>query len=133
MPKNIYLGKDNRAAKSSVSRTVSDPIKASSCSTKELMLCKSVSEMVEPLTHTLLATSNLVPGFLRASTFRRVVLPLPEGPIRAVSVPNSTQRECSVGFLGQRTSLGISVYVGENGNGSRAGLPAAFFDLYTAP
>ena len=31
--KGIYLGKDRRAAKSRVSRTVSDPIKASSCST----------------------------------------------------------------------------------------------------
>ena len=97
------------------------------------MLCKSVSEMVEPLTHTLLATSNLVPGFLRASTFSRVVLPLPEGPIRAVSVPNSTQREHNLGFPGQRTGLGISVYIGENGSGSSIALPAAFLDLYAAP
>ena len=66
------------------------------------MLCKSASETVEPLTCTLLATSNLVPGFLRASTFNSVVLPLPEGPIRAVSVPNPIQREC--GLRIQRTS-----------------------------
>ena len=97
------------------------------------MLCKSASETAEPLTCTLLATSNLVPGFLRASTFSSVVLPLPEGPIRAVSVPNPIQRECSLRILGQRTSLGISVYLRENERGSSIALPAAFFDLYATP
>ena len=73
------------------------------------MLCTSVSETVEPLTLTLPVTSNLVPGFRWASTLSRVVLPLPEGPIRAVSVPDAIQRLSRLQIADDCTSLGISV------------------------
>ena len=86
-----FLGSElvlaRREAKCSVSRTVRAPIKASSCSTKRLISRKAARDGLLPLTRT--APSTLcAPVGREASTLRRVVLPQPEGPMRAHISPS---------------------------------------------
>src|SRR3569833_1587639 len=81
-----YLVLASREAKFSVSRTVKAPISASSCSTKHVISRQSASVGVTPLTSTGDATF-WAPVGRDASTVSSVVLPQPEGPMRAQISP----------------------------------------------
>ncbi len=75
-----------RDEKLRVSRTVSDPMSASSCSTKQLICRKAALDGLDPLTKTVPSTFWLAIG-RDASVVRRVVLPHPDGPMNAQISP----------------------------------------------
>lgn len=80
-------GFDRRAAKFIVSLTVKDPIKASSCSTYELIFLNSLRDRLRPLTEAKPVAS--APELSRlARKFKRVVFPEPLGPIKAHISPD---------------------------------------------
>lgn len=78
---------ERREVKSRVSRTVRDPMRASSCSTKQDIWRNSERDGLTPLTSTEPSTPEALVG-RPARTLRRVVLPQPEGPIRAQISPD---------------------------------------------
>jgi hypothetical protein len=79
---------ERREAKVSVSRTVREPIRASSCSTKRDRERKRDLEGLLPFTRTVEVLEMVEDEVGReARMFRRVVLPEPEGPIRARTSP----------------------------------------------
>lgn len=84
--KSYYLVLARRDEKSRVSLTVRDPMRASSCSTKQVICRKADWETSVPLMRTLAWTSLALVG-RRARTLRRVVLPQPDGPINAQISP----------------------------------------------
>lgn len=78
---------DNLEEKYKVSLTVSDPVRASSCSTKRLICRKDAFDGVVPFIQTRPSTWDAVVG-REASTLSSVVLPQPDGPIRARISPS---------------------------------------------
>jgi len=78
------------AEKRMFSRTVRPSCTTSSCGTKPMMGCSSEMSMLTPLTSTEPVTSHSPPALvLPQSTFRKVVLPAPEGPMMADMRPAS--------------------------------------------
>jgi hypothetical protein len=73
---------ERREAKCRVSRTVRDPMRASSCSTKQLISRKVDREALVPLTR-MVPSALAAPVSREASMLRSVVLPQPEGPMSA--------------------------------------------------
>jgi hypothetical protein len=89
----VYLGSASRAAKSSVSRTVSEPTNASSCSTKLDSFLKSPRSVAAPFKQRDPRTEALVARW--ASRLRSVVLPEPLMKVR--NVPDKRDAELHLG------------------------------------
>lgn len=85
-----HLGRANFAAKRRVSSTVKDPMSTSSCSTYELIRLNLSSDTSLPLIKISPLTSASAAWSLCARTLSRVVLPLPEGPIKAITSPDTS-------------------------------------------
>lgn len=106
-----YLAPPNLAANFIVSFTVKEPMSASSCSTYELIRRKASDETVAPLTS--VDPEVLAPDAAArwARTLRRVVLPQPEGPIRAHISPASYALVIGIVILGN-VGMFVGMFVG---------------------
>ena len=128
------LGSASFAAKLSVSWTVKEPMRASSCSTYEFSFRNVATEVCDPLVRTLPSTVAPDAAARCARTLRRVlhhvsnsgqdsypedeayVLPEPEGPMSASSSPRGSQKRlCSTeGRKMPQTSFDMTIDTGEN-------------------